>query len=202
MESIEQRISKRIEAEGRGWCFTPQTFSELGSPEAVRVALHRLVKRGQVRRLSRGLYDFPKEHPRIGTLAPRPDAIADAVVQRDAIRVQASGAYAANLLGLTEQVPAKIILLTDGPTRHVQIGRQEVVLKRTTPRNMATAGKISGTVIQALRHLGAKQISAEQIAYLRQLLTARDKQEIARDRSSAPGWMRRILDEITKDTDA
>lgn len=202
MQSIENRIVSRIQGKARGTCFTPKAFLDLGSPEAVRIALHRVEKRGTIRRLTRGLYDFPKQHPAIGFLSPSPDEIAKALSERDASRLQPSGAYAANLLGLSEQVPARIVFLTDGPARHVRIGRQEIILKNTTPRNMATAGRISGTVIQALRHLGARQIGKHHIAHLRRTMPTSDKAQLKRDRIYAPGWMHRIIDAIAEDSHA
>jgi hypothetical protein len=158
-----------------------------------------LEKRGILRRLARGLYDYPKQHPTIGFLSPSPDEVAKALAERDASRLQPSGGYAANLLGLSEQVPARIVFLTDGPARHVRIGRQEIILKNTTTRNMATAGRISGTVIQALRHLGAKQIGEQHIMHLRQTLSPSEKAQLKRDRIYAPGWMHRIIDAIAED---
>ena len=125
--------------------------------------------------------------------------MAKALSERDASRLQPSGGYAANLLGLSEQVPARIVFLTDGPSRHVRIGGQAIILKNTTTRNMATAGRISGTVIQALRHLGAKQIGKQHIAHLRKMLPSSDKAQLKRDRIYAPGWMHRILNAIAED---
>ena len=199
MASIEKSIVSRVEAKHRGACFTPKAFLDLGSPEAVRIALYRLEKRGIIRRLARGLYDYPKQHPTIGLLSPHPDQVVKALSERDAARLQPSGAYAANVLGLSEQVPARIVFLTDGPARHVRIGRQEIILKNTTPRNMATAGKASGTVIQALRHIGVKQITQHHIAHLREALSADDRAQLKRDRIYAPGWMHRIIDAIAEE---
>ncbi len=202
MPSIEKTIASRIESRKQGACFTPNAFLDLGSPEAVRIALHRLEKRGHVRRLARGLYDFPVRHPTIGLLSPNPDKVAKALSERDASRLQPSGAYAANVLGLSEQVPARIVFLTDGPARHVKIGRQEIVLKNTTTRNMATAGTTSGTVIQALRHLGAKQTNQNHVAHLRRTLSARERAQLKQDRIYALGWMNRIIDAIAEDAHA
>ena len=201
MQSIDNMIVSRIYGKGRGWCFTPKSFLDLGSPEASRVALFRLVRKGTIRRLSRGLYDYPKKHPKMGLLAPNPSAVARALSSRDATRLQPSGAYAANLLGLSEQVPAKIVFLTDGPARRVNIGRQEIVLKNTTPRNMATAGRVSGTVIQALRHVGKNQITSEYIARLKKALSVDDRRQLKRDRIYAPGWMHPIIKQIERTSD-
>ncbi len=146
----------------------------------------------------RGWYDFPRQHSGIGRLSPDPDRIARALSERDASRIQPSGAYAANVLGLSEQVPARIVFLTDGAPRHVRVGRQEIVLKNTTPRNMATAGKISGTVIQALRHLGAQHVGRDQVAHLRRTLPRKSREQLGRDRMYAPGWMHRIIDDVAE----
>ena len=196
MKSIEKSIISRIRGKGRGACFTPKAFLDHGSPEAVRIALHRLERRGILRRLARGLYDYPKQHPTIGFLSPSPDEVAKALSERGASRLQPSGSYASNLLGLSEQVPARIVFLTDGPARHVKIGRQEIILKNTTPRNMASANRISGTIIQALRYLGARQVGTQHVAHLQHALSASDKAQLKRDRIYAPGWMHRIIDAI------
>lgn len=200
MQSVDNKIVSRIYGKGRGWCFSPKAFIDLGSPEAVRLALFRLERKGTIRRLSRGLYDYPKKHPTIGYISPDPKEIAKALSARDVTRLQPSGAYAANLLGLSEQVPAKIVFLTDGRAQRVRIGGQEIVLKKTTPRNMATAGRISGTVFQAFRHLGQKQISEAHIGHLRKILTPQDKKQLKKDKVYAAAWMHPLLDAIVRDT--
>jgi len=192
----------RIYGKGRGWCFTPRAFLDLGTPQAIRIGLHRLEKKKTIRRLARGLYDYPKKHASLGLLSPSPEEIAKALSVRDATRLQPSGAYAANLLGLTEQVPARIVFLTDGPARRVKIGRQEIVLRNTTPRNMATAGRVSGTVFQALRHIGKAQVSQRHVDHLRKIFTSDQKAQLTRDRVYAPGWMHPVIDVIVRSTDA
>ena len=160
MQAIATKIISRIYGNGKRWCFTPRGFADLGSTESVRITLFRLVKKKTIRRLAKGLYDYPQEHEQLGLLSPSPDAIARALAHRDAIRVQPTGAYAANLLGLSEQVPAKVVHLTEGSTRRVKLDSREIRFKRTTPRNMVTAGRIGGTVIQALSYIGNLTLSA------------------------------------------
>jgi len=139
-QSIEPKARATIFGHGRGWVFTPKDLVHLGDPRSVGMALTRLTRKGVIRQLARGLYDFPVEHPVLGRIAPSADAIAKALAARDAVRLQPAGAYAANMLGLSDQVPTKVVFLTDGPSRRVQVGQREIVLQRTTPRNMATAG--------------------------------------------------------------
>lgn len=183
----------RIEAEGRGFVFTPSHFLDLKNRAAVDKALSRLAAAGAIRRLGRGLYDYPKTHRDLGKLAPTVDAIAQALAGRDAIRLQPAGAYAANMLRLSEQVPMKVEFLTDGPARRVRVGRREIALRRTTPRNMAAAGRTSGLVIQALRYLGKTQVSAERVRHLRDLLKPKDRKKLLADLRLAPAWMHPYL---------
>jgi len=196
MQEIEQSILRRIRGSGSGWCFTPADFSDLGGTSAVWTALHRLTQREVIRRLSRGLYDFPETHPVLGTLSPDAEAVAQAVARSRQIRIQPTGAYAANLLGLSEQVPARIVFLTDGAPRRIRIGNREIVLRRTTPRNMTTAGRISGTVIQALRYIGKTRLTPAHRRTLARRLSDEDKRQLFKDRLNAPGWMRPLLAEL------
>jgi len=193
MQSIDDKILSRIYGRGKGSVFTPTDFLDLASRQAVGVALHRLVKKGALRNLARGLYDYPRTDPDIGVLSPTTDAIIKALKGRDNILLQPSGAYAANLLGLSEQVPIKIVLLTDGTARRIQLGRQVIILKHTTPRAMATAGKISGLLIQALRHIGQKHVDDAMEERLRCRLTDDDKKTILKDIRYAPAWISAII---------
>ena len=173
--------------------FTPKHFRDLGSTAAVDSSLRRLKSADTIRQLARGLYDYPVSDPVLGTVAPSADAIARALVARDAIRIQPSGAYAANVLGLSNQVPSRIVFLTDGPARKVKIGKREIILQQTTPRNMATAGRISGTLIQALRHIGKDQVDDTVIAILRRHVADADHSVLRKDLVHAPAWIAELL---------
>ncbi|MFO1477803.1 MAG: DUF6088 family protein [Verrucomicrobiota bacterium] len=200
VQSIDSQLLSRVYGRGRGWVFTPNHFQDLGSRDAIDSALKRHKKAGTVRQLARGLYDYPVQHPVLGTVAPSADAVARALVGRDAIRLQPAGAYAANLLGLSDQVPSKVVFLTDGPTRKVRVGTQEIILQRTTPRNMATAGRKSGTLIQALRYLGQDQVNDKVIATLRRQVTDADRSVILKDLRYAPAWIAAILRGLSAST--
>ncbi|MCX6859268.1 MAG: DUF6088 family protein [Verrucomicrobia bacterium] len=191
--STDSKVLYRIRGHRRGWVFTPAHLADLGSRNAVASALKRFKAEGMIRQLARGLYDCPLHEPVLGTVTPSADAIARALVVRDAIRLQPSGAYAANVLGLSEQVPSRIVFLTDGPARKVKIGKREILLLHTTPRNMATAGRKSGTLIQALRHLGQKQVDDKVLATLRRHINEADSPSILKDLRHAPAWIADLL---------
>ena len=200
MHPIENKIVSRIYGKGRGWCFTPKYFWDLGSAESVRTALFRLARKNTIRRLATGLYDYPRQHAQLGLLSPSPDDVAQALSSKEAVRVQPSGAYATNLLGLSEQVPAKIVYLTEGVSRRVKIGGREIRLKHTTPRNMVPAGRISGMVIQAFRFIGQDRLTDNHISILRKKLSPEEKKCLAKDRIHAPAWMHKQLMKIGKET--
>ncbi|WP_418146169.1 DUF6088 family protein [Variovorax paradoxus] len=178
--------------------FTPADFMDLGSRTAVATALKRHKAQGVIRLLGRGLYDVPREHPVLGLLWPSIEAVGKALERKDGLRLQPSGAYAANLLGLSEQVPAKVVFLTDGATRTVKVGPTQITLKRTTPRNMAAAGRLSGLLVQAFRNLGAAHITPERIERLRRNLPAAQRGELVKDLALAPEWMRAHFVELAK----
>jgi len=195
-QTIDNKVLSRIYGKKRGWVFAPINFLDLGSRAAIDKILGRLVKSGTIRRLARGLYDYPKKHPDFGDIPPNYERIAQALAGRDNLKIQPSGAYAANLLGLTEQVPAKIVFLTDGSNRKVLIGKRKIVLKRTTPKNMATAGKISGLVIHALRYLKRNYVDSTVIEKLKDKLTEKNKKQLINDIRYAPEWIGDIFRQL------
>src|SRR4051812_45495169 len=195
-QSIDSRILAAIHGRGYGSVFVPADFLAIGSREAVDVALHRLARKGTIRRLARGLYDFPKQHPVLGPLSPSAETVARALAGRDRTRLQPTGAYAANALGLSEQVPAKAVFLTDGPSRTVTIGPMTIQLRRTTPRNMAAAGRLSGLLIQALRELGVAHVTPARVEHLKRTLPADELRGLLKDLPLAPAWMHPIFREL------
>jgi hypothetical protein len=182
-------VAKRIYGKGRGCVFTPSEFLDLGSRGAIDLSLHRLNNAGSIRRIARGLYYYPEKHRLLGEVAPSIEAVAKALAASEQTKLQASGAYAANLLGLSEQVPAKVVFLTSGRARKVTLGKLVIELQRTTPRNVAAAGRASGLVLAALRYLGKSHITSDRIAHLRKTLSVEDRRQLLTDLPSAPVWL-------------
>jgi hypothetical protein len=198
VQTIDSKIRSRIFGKGRGAVFTPNDFLDLGGRDAVDKALSRLAAQETIRRLARGLYEYPREHRELGILSPDIQRIAKALAGKDRMRLQPAGAYATNLLGLSEQVPAKAVFLTDGPSRTVKIGRQEIQLRHTTPRNMAAAGRLSGLLMQAFRHLGREHITAKRMAHLKRALPANERKQLMKDLALAPTWMHSLFRDLAE----
>jgi len=197
-QSIDKKVLNRIYSHGRGWVFTASYLEDIAGSSTLTTILKRHSDAGTIRKLARGLYDYPKIDPQLGTLQPSVDSIAKALAGRDEIRLQPSGAYAANRLGLSPQVPMKVVYLTDGRSRTVQVGKRQIQLLHTTPKNMATAGKISGMVIQALKHLGREQVDDVVIDTLDQRLDEAAHKQLMKDIRSAPAWIADIFRKLAK----
>ena len=197
-QTIENKVISRIYGHGRGWVFTPIDFLDIATRPTIDTTLRRLVKSDKISKVARGIYCYPETHPVMGELSPSPEKIAKALACKDQVRVQPSGAYAANLLGLSEQVPAKIVFLTDGMNRTVKVGKQNIILKRTTPKNMKTAGIITGLVIQALRHIGKDHVDNKIVKRLKQKLKKEDRERLLKDIRLAPAWIGVIFRKIAE----
>src|SRR5580658_1373023 len=107
-KSTSDSIVRRIRGHGRGWIFTTSEFLDLGAESALKKTLSRLSRDRIIRRLTRGVYDYPRIHRKLGILSPNPDDVAAALAASTGSRVQISGGRAANLFGLTTQVPAQL----------------------------------------------------------------------------------------------
>ena len=190
---IENTIKNRIYGHGRGWCFTIDHFSDLKNNENVKKALQNLTNKGMIRRLARGLYDYPRQDPDMGTLSPDIDSIAKAISEKDHVRIQASGAYAANLVGLSEQVPAKVVFATEGVAKKVVIGKLEISFKRASPKSMVMAGTEMGLIIQALRHIGSHRVDAQMKQTLKRRLKKIHRKEFNKALKYSPTWIRELL---------
>lgn len=197
-KSVYAKLKQQIGKRPPGAVFVTREFLEIGSRAAVDEALSRLAREGIIRRLGRGLYDSPRLHPVLGPVPADPDLVAAALARKTGSRLQSAGGKAANALGLSTQVPARAIYLTDGRRRRVQVGGQIIELRHAAPRSLAGAGRIEGTVIQALRHLGPEQITADVVEHLSQTLTAPEKASLRREALNAPGWLVPTLHKIAQ----
>lgn len=189
-KSVVDHVKDRVIEHGRGWCFTPKHFLDLDSDTGVRSALSRLQRDGFIRRLAQGIYDYPREHQTLGMLPPKVEEVVKAISEKNAIQFQPSGAYAANLVGLSEQVPGRIVFLTNGPSKKIKIGKQEILFRTTTEKNMHPAGTKVGLVIQAFRNLGKDNINNIALARTKKFLAGTDRNELIRYLKYAPQWIR------------
>ena len=194
--SIDSQVISRVYGKGRGSVFTPNDFSDLGAYTAVAKSLSRYAKVGTIRRLAPGVYDYPVKHPKLGLLAPAPEQVAKALAGRDATLLQPSGAYAANLLGLSEQVPMRVVFLTSGRSRKVQVGNREIILRHSSARFVSTKTRIGGLIIQALRYIGKQHFGDREYAILHARIAIDKRKELLTDIRRAPAWIADIMRQL------
>jgi len=149
--------------------------------------------------VAQGIYDYPKTHDVLGMLSPSTQDIARVYAEKNGAKIQATGAYAANTLGLSEQVPGQVVFLTDGPTGKVKIKNLVVSFKKTTVRNMAAAGSREALVVQALKFMGQDHIDEPMLLKIKKHLGQSTRKEFERNIQYAPRWIRIILINLMKD---
>ncbi|WP_299629125.1 DUF6088 family protein [uncultured Tateyamaria sp.] len=193
---ITSKIKQRIAGKGRGAIFAPSDFLDIGTRASVDQALSRLADQGVIRRLMRGLYDYPKQSARFGPLTPSADDIARAVARKDNQVLQPSPAMAANQLGLSTQVPSNPTYMTDGPTRTKQIGQQVIQFRNASPKTLVGAGQMAGTVFQALRYVGKDSVDDQVIDKIARALDAKDRAQLVKQSKHIPAWMHPVIRQI------
>ena len=199
MKSIEKQIEKSITTKRKGTLFLPDDFLSYGSSEAIRKALGRLEDKKIIIRVSQGIYVQPKISKLIGPLSPSAEEVAEAIAKRDKIRTIPTGSYALNALGLSSQVPMKIVLLTDGSPREIKVGKRTIKFKRTTPKNLMAKGKISRLVIQALKEIGIGKIKIEEEHKILELLKKENVKDLKHDIALAPVWIQKLMKKALTD---
>jgi len=199
MQTMRDQIVARIERLGEGKAFSAKDFLDIASRTTIDVTLASLTQNGKVRRVRRGLYDMPRINPALGgKLSPDIDEAARAIARRQKWTIMPEGAWAANLLGLSTQVPAKIIYLTDGPNNEVPIGRRSIHFKHARPKAMAgLVGKFA-LVVQALRHLGKERIGSSEIDTLRAALSPAEKRRLVKDTQFGVDWIYEVAKRIAE----
>lgn len=190
MQSIQNKVLARIRGKGRGYAFSSKDFLDLGSRNSVDKALSRLCSQGIIRRVVTGIYDFPRTDAELGgKLSPDINQVAHAIARKNGVRIQPSGAQAANLLGISTQVPAKVVYLTNGKSRTVNVANRTLMFKRVEPREMQPGSEIGFLVTQALRYLGRDMVGKDVIEYLRRQLTDSDQKKLLKEARYMEDWI-------------
>ena len=201
---LKAAILDRVIQKAPAAAWTPADFLDLGSRDAVDQALHRLTRSGDIRRIARGLYDKPQ----LNSLTrkptnPDPRTIVDALARRDQARMIVDGMTAANDLGLSDAVPARIVVHTDARLKPIKLGNLQIDFKTTAPSKLHWAGRPAMRIVQALHWL--HDIAADTDAAVKKRLTtiladSKHGRAIADDLTSdllaLPAWMQALLRDI------
>jgi hypothetical protein len=190
MQTMKNRILGRIRRFQAGRMFTAKDFLDIASRGTVDVTLSALLRDHVIRRVRRGLYDVPKVNPDLGgRLSPDIDQAARTLARRHRWTIVPEGAWAANLLGLSTQVPAKIIYLSDGPNQKIQLGRRTIHFKHARPHTLGQEQGMTALVIQALRYIGKERLDDALIRRLRSLLPETEKRRLVKAARFGVDWI-------------
>jgi Family of unknown function (DUF6088) len=201
MQTKHNQIVARIEQLGLGKAFSAKDFLDIASRTMIDVTLASLAQGGKIRRIKRGLYDMPRMNAALGgELSPDIDEAAQAIARRQRWKIVPEGAWAANLLGLSTQVPSKITYLTDGPNNEVLIGRRSIHFKHARPKAMAGLEGKFALVVQALRYLGKEGVSTREIQTLRTALSPAEKRRLVKDARFGVDWIYEVAKKIAEKT--
>ncbi len=193
MTSIEDNIWSAIKAKGRGSIFFPSDFTLYGEVKAVDKSLERLTARGDIVRLARGIYTYPKIDTTLGlgVLMPSIEQIAYTIARRDKARIVPTGIYAMNKLGLSTQVPMNVVYLTDGAPRKVNLGNgRSIQFKYTTPKNLAFTNPLAMLVTFALKEVGHDNMTDDIAGQIKSVLQKEKKEHVLADEALMPAWIR------------
>ena len=198
-KTIEDKVLSRIYGKGRGWAFSQVDFADLGTRAAVDLTLFRREKEGLIRRVIRGVYDYPRHSQLLRkTVTPDLDQVARALARKFGWRIQPDGATAQNLLGLSTQVPARMVYLSDGPNRSYVVGKTTLAFEHTALKEAGFKLGESRLVVQALKAFGEGRITPKTISQLRKKFKPAIRQKILLDTKTATGWVYAAIQAIAK----
>ena len=204
MSNLKSSILAQIDAAAPGHVWVPADFAQLGNRNVIDKTLQRMVLAGELRRIDRGLYDRPK----LNSLTKRPTspdyrAVVEAIARRDQLRLLVDGMTAANDLGLTDAVPARVILHTDARRRSIQLDNLSIEFKQTAPSRLFWAGRPAMRIVQALHWL-KDTLASDHSRILSRLTTvladpihgAAIRQDLLDGFNMLPSWMQNVIREL------
>ena len=195
-DNIRQHIQKKFE----GKAFTVQDFLDFGEYDAIRQTLARLAKEGFIRRVIRGVYDRPTYSELLREFsAPSPHEVALALARKYSWQISVSGDAALNMLGLSTQIPATWVYVSTGPYKKYLLGKIILEFQHRADSQLSFKSSKTAMVIQALKALGANAREGDIIAKIRQVLSEKEKKQLAKEASAAPLWMHPIIKKICEE---
>ena len=196
MKSIDDKILAKIKKCGRGKGYFSSDFASYGETKSVSKALERLAKSKILLRLTRGFYYYPKIDKKFGTgvLYPSWDTVAKSIAKRDKARIVPTGVYALNRLGLSTQVPANFVYLTDGTPRRINTGKGKGILFiHTAPKNLAFQNELTMLIVFALKEIKQKNVTQEHLDRIKLLLQKVPKEQTVTDAKLMPAWVKSLI---------
>jgi hypothetical protein len=200
VQSIENKIVSRIYGTGRGWAFSQSDFSDLGPRATIDKGLQRLAAKGTIRRVMRGIYDYPEYSKRLKmTVGTDVDEVARALARKFRWRIQATGMAALNLLGLSTQVQGRYAYMSDGPNRKYDLDGKELTFVHTAVRDSGFKLRESALLVESLKALGPERTTDETLKALRKTVPEALRPKILKDTRTVVAWVRDALLKVCRE---
>ena len=200
MKNISESIFYFIAGHGRGWAFSSSDLAARFARQQIDNALSDLAEANKIRRVSRGLYDYPRFSDLLQkTLSPDIDQVANAYARKFNWRIEVSGDSALNLLGLSTQIPAQYIYLSDGPSKSYDVMGVQLTFKKSSLKDIGFKHRESTLIVQALKALGKEHLNAEVFAKIREQIAKERFAKILRDTQGSTGWIYEAIKLICQD---
>ncbi|MDZ7751786.1 MAG: DUF6088 family protein [Gammaproteobacteria bacterium] len=194
MQPVEKKIISRIYGRGRGWAFTKADFAPDFSEANIHQALSSLARAGTIRRVYRGVYDYPRYSELLGQiLSPDMDQVAHALARKFNWRILPSGDAALNLLGLSSQVPGRWVYLSDGPNRLYDVRGTTLAFKKSALKDVGFQVRESGLLVQAIKALGPEHVNETVVEALRKRLDRNTCRRILKETRTVTTWVLQVI---------
>lgn len=199
MKNLSESIFYFVAGHGRGWAFSSSDLAERFARQQIDNGLSDLAESNKIRRVARGLYDYPRYSDLLQkTLSPDIDQVANAYARKFNWRIEVSGESALNLLGLSTQIPAQYVYLSDGPSKSYDVMGTQLSFKKYTLKDIGFKHRESTLIVQALKAFGKDHLSAEIFAKIREQIAPKSHNKILRDTQGSTGWVYEAIKEICK----
>ena len=201
MKNISESIFYFISGHGRGWAFSSSDLSSRFARQQIDNALSDLAETSKIRRVARGLYDYPRYSDLLQKiLSPDIDQVANAYARKFNWRIEVSGDSALNLLGLSTQIPAQYIYLSDGPSKSYDVMDVQLTFKKSSLKDIGFKHRESTLIVQALKTLGKEHLlTTEVFAKIREQIAKESFAKILRDTQGSTGWIYEAIKQIMSD---
>ncbi len=199
MYTIENKIQNRIYGNGMGWAFSKKDFADFGIHSAIDVALSRSLEKGRIRRIIRGIYDYPKFSELLKReLSPDIDQVARALARKFGWTIQVSGNTALNILGLSTQVPAKYLYYCNDRSRTYKVENIELEFEKTVLSDIGFKYPESDLVVQAIKVLNKKTLTENEKQKIRDYFSPEKHARILKDTQYTTSWVYEVIKSIFK----
>ena len=196
--NIKHYVMRSIDESQPHSIFFISDYADLGAAETIRKILHEATISGILEKAGHGIYIKPKIS-RFGKVPVPLEKIAREIADRDKCEILPTGSTAANLIGLSTQVPMNLSYITTGSTRTIKIGDSKISFRHASPKNFAAKGKVIPLLIQGIKEIGEESMSGAEYEAIRRFIDKQQDPYLQEDSPLAPAWIQKIIKKLMQE---